>query len=67
MKLQILDIVFDLSDDCGEYIDTDLLQSQLRRVYKGQFWDVNETNELADLISDASGWCVTSLAYRTIK
>jgi len=67
MKLQILDIVFDLSDDCEEYIDTDLLQSQLRRVYKGQFWKVNEENELADLISKASGWCVTSLAYRKIK
>ena len=67
MKLQILDIVFDLSDDCGEYIDTDMLQSQLRKVYKGQFWKVNEEDELADLISNASGWCVTSLSYRKIK
>ena len=67
MKLQILDIVFDLSDDCEEYIDTDLLQSQLRKVYKGQFWKVNEENELTDLISNASGWCVTSIAYRKVK
>ena len=67
MKLQILNIEFDLSDDCGEYIDTDLLQSQLKRVYKGQFWDVTEEDELVDLISDKSGWCVNSIQYKQIK
>jgi len=61
MKLQITDIEFDLSDDCGEYIDTELLQDQLQNVYIGQFWDVNEEDELVDLISDKSGWCVRSI------
>ena len=61
MKLQITDIEFDLSDDCGEYIDTELLQDQLQNVYIGQFWDVNEEDELVDLISDKSGWCVNSI------
>ena len=63
MKLQITDIEFDLSDDCGEYIDTELLQDQLQNVYIGQFWDVNEEDELVDLISDKSGWCVRSINY----
>jgi hypothetical protein len=67
MKLQITDIEFDLSDDCGEYIDTELLQDQLQSVYIGQFWDVNEENELVDLISDKSGWCVNSINYKEIK
>lgn len=67
MILEITDIVFDLSDDCGEYIDTDMLQDLLQKAYIGQIHDVNEENELADLISNASGWCVTSLAYRTVK
>ena len=67
MKLQITDIEFDLSDDCGEYIDTELLQDQLQNVYIGQFWDVNEEDELVDLISDKSGWCVNSINYKQIK
>jgi hypothetical protein len=67
MKLQITDIEFDLSDDCGEYIDTEMLQGQLQNVYIGQFWDVIEEDELVDLISDKSGWCVNSIQYKEIK
>jgi hypothetical protein len=67
MKLQITDIEFDLSDDCGEYIDTEMLQDQLQNVYIGQFWDVTEEDELVDLISDKSGWCVNSIQYKEIK
>ena len=67
MKLQITDIEFDLTDDCGEYIDTELLQDQLQSVYIGQFWDVDDDLELVDLISDKSGWCVNSINYKEIK
>jgi hypothetical protein len=63
MKLKVTKIEFDLSDDCGEYIDTEMLQEQLQNVYIGQFWDVNEEDELVDLISDKSGWCVRSINY----
>jgi hypothetical protein len=44
-----------------------MLQEQLQRVFKGQFWDVNEEDELVDLISDKSGWCVNSIQYKEIK
>ena len=67
MKLQITDIEFDLTDDCGEYIDTELLQDQLQSVYIGQFWNVDDDLELVDLISDKSGWCVNSINYKEIK
>ena len=67
MKLQITDIEFDLSDDCGEYIDTELLQDQLQNVYVGQFWNVDDEDELVDVISDKSGWCVNSINYKEIK
>jgi len=67
MKLQITDIEFDLSDDCGEYIDTELLQHQLQNVYVGQFWNVDDEDELVDVISDKSGWCVNSINYKEIK
>jgi hypothetical protein len=67
MKLQITEIEFDLTDDCDENIDTELLQDQLQSVYIGQFWDVDDDLELVDLISDKSGWCVNSINYKEIK
>jgi hypothetical protein len=67
MKLQITEIEFDLTDDCDENIDTELLQDQLQSVYIGQFWNVDDDLELVDLISDKSGWCVNSINYKEIK
>ena len=67
MKLQITEIEFDLTDDCDENIDTELLQDQLQSIYIGQFWDVDDDLELVDLISDKSGWCVNSINYKEIK
>jgi len=67
MKLQITEIEFDLTDDCDENIDTELLQDQLQSVYIGQFWNVDDDLELVDLISDKSGWCVNSIEYKEIK
>jgi hypothetical protein len=67
MKLQITDIEFDLTEDCGEYIDTEMLQERLQDVYIGQFWDVDEEDELADLISNKSGWCVNYINYKEIQ
>ena len=67
MKLQITEIEFDLTDDCDENIDIELLQHQLQNVYVGQFWNVDDDLELVDLISDKSGWCVNSINYKEIK
>ena len=67
MKLKITGIEFDLTDDCDENIDTELLQERLQNVYVGQFWDVDDDLELVDLISDKSGWCVNSINYKEIK
>ena len=67
MKLQITEIEFDLTDDCDENIDTELLQERLQNVYVGQFWNVDDDLELVDIISDKSGWCVNSIEYKEIK
>jgi hypothetical protein len=69
MKFQITGIEFDLNDDydCGEDIDTEILQDQLQRGYIGQVWIVDEEDELVDLISDKSGWCINSIQYEQIK
>ena len=67
MKLQITGIEFDLNDDCDEDIDTEMLQDQLQRGYIGQVWIVDKEDELVDLISDKSGWCINSIQYEQIK
>jgi len=67
LTLQITEIEFDLTDDCDENIDTELLQHQLQNVYVGQFWNVDDEDELVDVISDKSGWCVNSINYKEIK
>jgi hypothetical protein len=65
MNLQITGIEFDLNDDYD--IDTEMLQDQLQRGYIGQVWTVDEEDELVDLISDKSGWCINSIQYEQIK
>ena len=67
MKLKITGIEIDLTDDCGEYIDTEMLQDQLQRSYIGQIHDVIEEDELVDVISDRTGWCVSSINYEEVK
>jgi hypothetical protein len=67
MKLQITGIEFDLTEDVGEYIDTEMLQDQLQRAYIGQIHDVIEEDELVDVISDRTGWCVSSINYEEVK
>ena len=67
MKLQITAIEFDIDIEDFDQDDSELLQERLQSVYVGQFWDVDEEDELADLISDKSGWCVSSINYREVK
>ena len=66
MKLKITGIEFDLTEDVGEYIDTEMLQDQLQRSYIGQIHDVIEEDELVDVISDRTGWCVSSINYEEV-
>jgi hypothetical protein len=67
LKLQITDIEFDIDYEDFDQDDSELLQERLQSVYIGQFWDVNEEDELVDMISDKSGWCVTSINYRHVS
>ena len=67
MKFQITDIEFDLTEDCDEYIDTEMLQDQLQRAYTKTSWDVDDYDDLLDQISNKSGWCINSIQYEEIK
>lgn len=67
MKFKITEIEFDLTDaeDCGE--DAEMLQGLLQKAYIKTSWDVDEENELTEMISYKSGWCINSIQYEEIK
>lgn len=70
MKFCITDISFDLTEnfndrDCGEYIDTEMLQEQLHSAYTKTSWEADDHDDLLEQISDASGWCINSIQYTT--
>jgi hypothetical protein len=42
--------------------DKDRLTSELI----GEIWEVDDEEDLADAITDATGWCIKSIDYRHI-
>ena len=66
MQYKITEIEFDLTGDCREYIDPEILQHQLQKGYIGKVLNVNQEDELVDLISDKSGWCVNAIQYEKV-
>jgi len=67
MKFQITKIDFDLTEDCDEYIDTEMLQGQLQKAYTKTSWDADDHDDLTDQISNKSGWRINSIQYEEIK
>ena len=66
MLLKLTDIEFDFEDEDGDVLPYDeqvaVVQSVLDDV-----WEVYDEDELADVISDDTGWCVKSLDYVEIS
>lgn len=65
MLLKLTDIEFDFTDD-----DVELPYDEQVAVSKsviGEVFDVDDEDELADVISDETGWCVKSLDYLVIS
>ena len=67
MKFQITEIEFDLTEDCDEYIDTEMLQGQLTKAYTKTSWDADDHDDLLEQISYKSGWGINSIQYEEIK
>jgi hypothetical protein len=68
MKLKLTEIDFDLSsDDVEENVDFATLQRQLRNKCVGKVFDVEHEDEIADVISDQTGWCINWLNYKIIS
>jgi hypothetical protein len=73
MQFQVTQIDFDWGDDDwgivhpddieeGEKYKNKIINSVLNQVYT-----LDEEDELVDLISDETGWCIKSLQYQQIK
>ena len=64
MLLKLTDIEFDFEDSSGElpYDEQVAVSSSVI----GEVFEVDNEDELADLISDQTGWCVKSLDYLVI-
>ena len=63
MNVQITDIEFDCSLDDADWSESDQVttEERLSEVYVGQFWEVDDEEDLIDEISTASGWCIKSI------
>jgi hypothetical protein len=61
MLLQLTDIEFDFEDSSGELPYDE--QVAVAKSVIGEVFEVSSEDELADVISDETGWCVKSLDY----
>ena len=65
MLLKLTDIEFDFTDD-----DVELPYDEQVAVAKsviGEVFEVEDENEIANVITDQTGWCVNSLDYLVIS
>jgi hypothetical protein len=65
MLLKLTDIEFDFVDSEGELPYDE--QVAVAKSVIGEVFDVDSEDELADAISDETGWCVKSLDYVEIS
>jgi hypothetical protein len=65
MLLKLTDVEFDFEDSSGELPYDE--QVAVSKSVIGEVFEVDNEDELADLISDQSGWCVKSLDYLVIS
>ena len=65
MKCKVTSITFDLDpgDDSIPQEHIDQVQQELQQDYIGQVYDVEYEDDLVDVISDDSGWCIKSIHY----
>ena len=64
MLLKLTDIEFDFEDSSGELPYDE--QVAVAKSVIGEVFELDTEDELADLISDQTGWCVNSLDYLAI-
>ena len=65
MLLKLTDVEFDFEDSSGELPYDE--QVAVAKSVIGEVFEVVNEDELADVISDQTGWCVKSLDYLVIS
>jgi hypothetical protein len=65
MLLKLTDIEFDFYDGSGEFPYDE--QVAVSKSVIGKVFDVENEDELADAVSDETGWCIKSLDYVEIS
>ena len=68
MKLKVEHIVFDCYCDDEDWTDYDAIETadHLASVYAETVWDVDNEDDLVDVISDKTGWCIIELDFSVV-
>jgi len=68
MQFQVTEIEFDLTtdDDTISESEVNTLQQELQEEIYGTVWEVVDEDDLIEEITTATGWCITSIAYRHV-
>lgn len=64
MKLQVTQIEFDF--ECDDAQVTRKMQDALTNYAVGKVYEVDHEDEIADAISDDTGWCIKSIDYKEV-
>jgi hypothetical protein len=63
MKVQITGIEFDFEMDNEDDVLPVTYQIELTNETIGKVYEIDDEDDLADAISDETGWCIQSLDY----
>lgn len=68
MKLKIEHIVFDCNCDDDDWTDYDAIETAdfLASRYVETVWEVDHEDDLVDVISDKTGWCIIELDFSVV-
>jgi len=64
MKIQVTKIEFDF--ECDDVKVTKRVQDALTNYALGKVYEVDHEDEIADVISDDTGWCIKSIDYKHV-
>ena len=67
MKFQVTAIEFDFTEDDSDYdvIDSET-QDEIYEWVMHYMWEVEDEEDLVDMISDNTGWCIKSISYESV-
>ena len=65
MKVKVLNVVIDFSDSDGDVSKED--QDEIKNSIIDKVFEVDEEDDIADEISNITGWCVSSVSFETVE